>query len=230
MPSVTGVIQRIVTSLKFGRYDHRSVFAHIFHDRFWGDYESVSGMGSRMSQTETIRVQLPLIFQEYAVKTLFDAPCGDLNWMKEILAATDIDYIGGDIVPEVVDLARRNSPDPAFRFSVFDIAEDPFPAADLWLCRDVLFHLSFATIAMALNNFCRSDIPLMLVTTHTDDSVKNRNIVTGDFRYIDLFKPPFSWPESMVLKRFTDFAPPAPPRDMILVRRVDLTQHLMSCA
>lgn len=230
MPSLKGAIQRIANSLKFGRYDHRSVFAHIFHDRYWGDYESVSGLGSRMSQTEMIRAQLPLIIEKYAVRTLFDAPCGDLNWMKAILAATDIDYIGGDIVSEVVDLARRNSPNPAYRFSVFDIAEDPFPAADLWLCRDVLFHLSYATIAKALDNFCKSDIPLMLVTTHTDDTVKNRNIVTGDFRYINLLKPPFSWPESMVIERFTDFAPPAPPRDMILIRRDDLAQHMKARA
>jgi hypothetical protein len=226
MPSLKGALQRIGNSLRFGRHNHRSVFSHIFESRYWGDYESVSGLGSRMTQTEVIRAQLPLIIEKYQVKTLFDAPCGDLNWMKAILETTDVDYIGGDIVPEVVELARLNSPNPAYRFSVFDIAEDPFPTADLWLCRDVLFHLSFATIWKALDNFCASGVPLMLVTTHTDSAVKNRNIVTGDFRYLDLFKPPFSLPATMVLERFADFAPPAPPRDMILIRREDLAAHI----
>ena len=66
----------------------------------------------------------------------------------------------------------------------------------------------------------------MLVTTHTDGSVLNRNIVTGDFCYIDLFRPPFSLPPSMVLERFLDFEPPAPARDMILLRRVELATRL----
>jgi len=228
MPSLQGALRRLSNSLKFGRFDHRSVFSHIYKSRYWGDHESVSGLGSRMTQTENIRAQLPEIIEKYAVKTFFDAPCGDLNWMRSVLEAVQVDYIGGDIVPEVVERARQNSPNPAARFMQFDIIEDPFPAADLWLCRDVLFHLSFANIWSALRNFCNSSIPLMLVTTHTDSSVPNRNIVTGDFRYIDLFKPPFSLPASIVLERFPDFAPPAPARDMILIRRDALATHLES--
>ncbi len=226
MPSLKGAFQRLSNSLRFGRYDQRSVFSHIFESRYWGDYESVSGIGSRISQTEEVRTQLPIIIEKYGVRTLFDAPCGDLNWMKSVLETVSIHYIGGDIVPEVVALAQANSPNPAYEFKIFDIATDPFPAADLWLCRDVLFHLSYAVIWQALDNFCRSDVPLMLVTTHTDDTVKNRNIVTGDFRYIDLFKPPFALPATMALERFADFAPPAPPRDMILLRREALAAHL----
>ncbi len=226
MPSLKGALQRLSNSLRFGRYDHRSVFSHIFESRYWGDYESVSGLGSRASQTEGVRAALPRIIEKYNVKVLFDAPCGDLNWMKSVLGDVDVHYIGGDIVPEVVAMAQANSPDPAHEFRVFDIAADAFPAADLWLCRDVLFHLSYATIWKALDNFCASSIPLMLVTTHTDATVKNRNIVTGDFRYLDLFKPPFSLPATMVLERFSDFAPPAPPRDMILIRREALAAHI----
>ena len=226
MPSLIGLKNRLHSALKFGRHDHRSVFSHIFNDRYWGDEESVSGIGSRMVQTETIRRELPRIIAEHRVKRLFDAPCGDLNWMRSVLAETKVDYAGGDIVPEVVELARQNSPEPTYQFSVFDITRDRFPAADLWLCRDVLFHLSFANIWKALENFAGSDVSMMLVTTHTDERVVNRDIWTGDFRLLDLFKPPFLLPRSMVLDRFPDYAEPMPARDMVLFRREDVAAHL----
>ena len=228
MPSLSGIKYRINSAFKFGRHDHRSVFAKIFVDRYWGDEESVSGIGSRMGQTEHIRREMPRILKQFNVKRLFDAPCGDLNWMKLVLAETKIDYHGGDIVPEVLEIARRNSPDPAYPFTVFDITSDTFPTADLWLCRDVLFHLSFANIWKVLENFARSDVQLMLVTTHTETNIRNRDIFTGDFRLIDLFSPPFSLPLSTVLDRFPDYADPMPPRDMILLRREDLAAHLQT--
>lgn len=226
MPSVAGLKNRLFSALKFGRHDHRKVFVRIFKDRHWGDEESVSGIGSRFIQTEHIRRELPILLRNYDIKKLFDAPCGDLNWMKAVLLQTKIDYLGGDIVPQVVERARLNSPDPAFGFNVFDIVNDRFPTADLWMCRDVLFHLSYANIWKTLGNFSRSEIEFMLVTTHTEQDLVNRDIWTGDFRLLDLLKPPFSFPAEMVLHRFPDYAKPLPPRDMILIRRADLAKHL----
>lgn len=226
MPSLTGVVNRIKNTIKFGRFDHKNVFDHIFRNRYWGDFESVSGIGSRLAQTENIRMQLPILFNTYLIETLFDAPCGDLNWMRDVLNKTSINYIGGDIVPEVVRIAERNSPNPSFQFRVFDITSDDFPKADMWLCRDVLFHLSYSNIWKSLENFCRSEIPMMLVTTHTDNDIKNRNITTGDFRYINLLKPPFLLPEQMIIERIIDFNPPQPAREVILIRRIDLARHM----
>jgi hypothetical protein len=225
-----GLQKKLTNLIRYGRHDHRSVFSKIFKDRGWGDEESVSGIGSRMEQTESIRRELPRIIAQYKIQRLFDAPCGDLNWIKPVLLEAQVDYVGGDIVPDVVELARRNSPDPRFEFKVFDITQDAFPTADVWLCRDVLFHLSYANIWKAFENFCRSEIGLMLVTTHTANNIENYDIWTGDFRLLDLFKPPFSLPKSIVVDRFPDYADPMPERDMVLLRRQDLTQHLRSRA
>jgi len=217
---------RLRSAVKFARHDHRSVFSRIYNERYWGDDESVSGIGSRMASTESVRLELPRIIEQYRVRRLFDAPCGDLNWIRPVLKQTKVDYVGGDIVPEVVELARRNSPSETCVFTVFDITSDPFPSADLWLCRDVLFHLSFDNIWKALANFARSDVGLMLVTTHTAPDIANRNIWNGDFRLLDLFKPPFSLPPSIVVDRFPDYAEPQPQRDMVLLRRQDIAEHL----
>src|SRR4051812_11105782 len=102
------VRDRLSSAARYGRYDHRSIFSKIYRDREWGDDESVSGIGSRMVQTAHIRHELPRIIREYQIGKLFDAPCGDLNWMKHVLAEAEVDYEGADIVPEVVELARQN--------------------------------------------------------------------------------------------------------------------------
>ena len=125
--------------------------------------------------------------------------------------------------PEVV-IWPTETPDPAYR-SCFRHTRDRFPSADLLVCLDVLF-TSFAHIWKALENFGQSDVAMMLVTTHTDERVVNRDIWTGDFRLVDLFKPPFSLPPAIVLERFPDYAEPLPARDMVLIRREDLAQHL----
>ena len=203
--------------MRFGILNRRSVFSHIYKSRYWGDTESVSGPGSSLDQTAPIRDALPALVRERRVSSIFDAPCGDLNWMKAILPAMAIDYEGGDIVPELVDRARRATDYPNAVFRTFDITRSSFPLADLWLCRDVLFHLSFTDIQRVLDNFARSSIPYVLVTSHIGGEVKNRPIVTGDFRQLDLLKAPFKLKPEDVITRFYDFVPPARPREMLLL-------------
>lgn len=224
MVTLTSVTRRIGRAIRFGRHDHKQVFQHIFDSRYWGEKESLSGIGSSLTQTESIRRELPLLLARHGATSLFDAPCGDLHWMRHILGDLDVSYIGGDIVPGVVDEARARFESPNVSFRVFDITQDEFPEADLWLCRDVLFHLSYKMVRKALSNFARSKVKYMLVTTHTAPSIRNRNIVTGDFRLIDLFKPPFNLPQDIVIDRFADYAPPATPRDMVLISREDIVR------
>ena len=67
------------------------------------------------------------------------------------------------------------------------------PDADVWMCRDCLFHFSDRNIWRALQNFLQSDINYLLTTTFPE-STENRNIATGDFRPLNLELPPFSFP------------------------------------
>lgn len=226
MPTLSGMIRRVGRAVKFGRFDSRSVFEHIYKTRYWGSRESVSGMGSRLDQTVQVRSELVQLMRRHDIETIFDAPCGDLNWMKEILKNEQFGYTGGDIVEEVVELARKNCPRNDCHFLNFDITRDPFPDADMWICRDVLFHLSYKQIYKSLENFCSSKIKFILVTSHTSDWIKNRNIVTGDFRQLDLLKPPFNFDRDHIIDRITDFSDPAPPRDLILLRREHVARKM----
>lgn len=224
MVDIKSAIRRVVRTLNFSRFDHKRVFQHIYDKRYWGDQESVSGIGSSLEQTAPIRRELPDLFRKHGIKSLIDAPCGDLHWMQHVLREVDVSYTGGDIVPDIVHSAENRKARQDDKFIIFDITDEKFPDVDLWICRDVLFHFSYNQIRKTLANFVSSNVEYILVTTHTAPNISNRNIATGDFRRIDIFKPPFSFPRSIVIDRFDDYVPPAEPREMVLIRRTDLAK------
>lgn len=222
MPNPVSVLRRAKRALRFGFRTREGAFRHIFESRYWGGTESVSGVGSSLVQTEHIRAELPKLVRRFGINSILDAPCGDLYWMKHVLPEMDLDYIGADIVQGVVNLAQANNTYDRAEFRQLDIVEGPLPSADLWLCRDVLFHLSFKEIRQALRNFLNSEIDYILVTSHKGEHVPNWNLVTGDFRELNLFTSPFDFPSGKVLHRFDDYAPPFPAREMVMFRREDL--------
>ena len=53
-------------------------------DKTFGGMESASGPGSSLHQTERLRAALPKAFEQLAIRSLVDALCGDLNWMRRL--------------------------------------------------------------------------------------------------------------------------------------------------
>jgi hypothetical protein len=161
-----------------------------------------SGDGSTLGATTPIRKELPLIFKNFDVQTLLDAPCGDLVWMGVVIKQNpDIKYIGADIVKRLVD--KHNSAyleNPNVNFVHLDVTEDDLPPADLWNLRDCLFHLPHEMSFQALDNFVRSEIKYLLTSSHFNDT--NKDIPVRGFEYLNLFRPPFNFPEP--LHRFVD--------------------------
>lgn len=184
------------------------VFEHHYRNRVWmngSNEESVSGPGSMLSYTAPFRAELARLVTERGFASLFDAPCGDFNWMRLWLdemarSGAPIDYTGGDIVAPMVEENRRRFGREGVAFRVFDIVADPFPQADLWLCRDCLIHLSHANIFAALRNFVNSDIDFCLLTTHRREDT-NRDIANGGYRRLNLCRAPFNLPEPRALLR-----------------------------
>jgi hypothetical protein len=168
-----------------------SVFARIYTENGWGDPESRSGSGSTMQNTEEVRRLLPGLLAELGVGAMLDVPCGDFHWMSSI--SMDVDYIGGDIVDELVIANRRRHAGPRRRFERIDLLAGGLPRADLVLCRDCLVHLSFRHVFAALASI-RASGSTWLLTTTFDGVGENRDIATGNWRRLDLTKPPFSLP------------------------------------
>ncbi len=177
---------------RLSRRTPAEVFRRYYDKNKWGDAGSRSGKGSSLAATEELRRLLPPLLTELGVTELLDVPCGDFHWM----AQTDLSglrYTGGDIVPEMIARNREEHGRDGVRFQVIDLIKGPLPRADLVFCRDCLVHLSNAHIAAALENVRRSGATWLLTTTFPD-APENRDIATGQWRKVDLTKPPFRLP------------------------------------
>lgn len=150
---------------------------------------------------------------------LLDAPCGDFNWMQHVRLPENCRYVGGDIVAPLVAKLQAQYEGPERQFRIIDIVEEELPQADLWLCRDVLFHLPTADAVKTLKNFARSRVSYLLTTTYDFQQV-NADVGPGGFRYVNLRKPPFSLPPPE--HKIADFVAPAPPRYLALWSRAQV--------
>ena len=184
-------------------------FEKIYVSNFWADNQSNSGSGSSLEGTKNIRIHLPLLIKKFNIKTVIDAPCGDMNWMSYILKDIDINYHGLDIVEKIIfsnnQKFKNNALFPEWKedkiiFSKKDITIDKLPKADLLICRDCLFHFSNNDILLFLNNFISSDIKYLLLTSHLNkkNDFKNTDIITGDYRLLDFFSSPFNYEKNYI--------------------------------
>jgi hypothetical protein len=176
-------------------------FTKIYMDNYWLDSESKSGSGSSLSSTQNIRFHLPVIFKKFKINKVFDAPCGDFNWMFHVLKKNNnIDYLGADIVEKLIFINKKKFENNRIKFKKLDIRLDKLPNSDLMICRDCLFHFCYKDIFLFLKNFLSSKIKYILLTSNLnlEHKFKNKDIITGDFRLIDLFSEPFNFNKNFI--------------------------------
>lgn len=198
-------------------------FEEIYRGNHWNDPESASGDGSNMAYTAPLRAALPGLVKRLGVKRFLDAPCGDFNWMRHVDLG-GANYIGGDIAPSLVaDLkAKYERADREFR--LLNIIDDELPEADIWQCRDVLIHLPNEAGLRAIQNFARSPVKYLLVSTYPF-ARENRDVEMGGFRYVNVRKAPFNLPKP--LEMLDDFIVPEAPRYMALYDRETVAKAVL---
>jgi hypothetical protein len=126
-------------------------------------------------------------------RSLLDAACGAFGWVASCVEG--LDYIGADIVPAIIteNLARAQGGAFEGQFFTADINQSALPKTDVVLCRDGLVHLSFSNIEKALARFRESGAEWLLATTFSAWE-HNADCEDGDWRALNLQKPPFCWP------------------------------------
>lgn len=180
--------------LKVGHLKHANTsdrFREIYRLGVWvhrDNQDARSGLGSELAATDSVRSQLIDILSTTACGRLLDVGCGDWTWMQNV--ALPCNYLGIDVVPEVI-AANQAHEREGVAFQLLDAIRDPLPKADVALCREVLFHLSFEDGLKVLANIKRS--AKWLIAT-TDDTWFNSNIRTGDYRPLNLRQRPFVLP------------------------------------
>ena len=141
-------------------------FNLIYKTNFWSSNESVSGYGSELKNTINIEKEIINIVKKYQIKSILDAPCGDFNWVKNVLDK-NLSYIGGAIVQEIIDNNIRK----------------------------------FKSIKLFFENFKKSKINYLLLTSYklkdTNKEIDNLDIPDGEYREIDLTRPPFLLPKPL---------------------------------
>ena len=182
--------RRMLRQARLLLLSRETVFSEIYQKNKWGAPSSRSGVGSTRSETQLIQAQLALLLKELNVKSMLDAPCGDFNWMSAV--ALNADYIGADIVADLIENNRKSHAAPNRRFLQLDICHDPLPTVDLIFCRDGLVHLSHADIVRALRNFKASGARY-LFTTFFPNCDLNANIATGMWRPLNFCLPAFQF-------------------------------------
>ena len=168
-------------------------FERIYSTNLWSDPETRSGVGSSLDSTAVVRAELPKALRELDARVLLDVPCGDFTWMKRV-DLSGIEYIGGDIVPSIIEENQRLHTTESRSFIHLDLTRDELPDADVLLCRDCLVHLSYANIRAVFANISRSNIRYVLMTSFPGRG-GNYDVVDGDWRTLDFQAPPFSLPE-----------------------------------
>jgi 2-polyprenyl-3-methyl-5-hydroxy-6-metoxy-1,4-benzoquinol methylase len=174
--------------------DRRQVFEQIYSRGIWlnrNEHDVLSGVGSRLEATVGVRANLPALLACIGARSMVDVGCGDFTWMQHV--ALGVKYIGVDVVASVVETNQRLYGSVQRDFRCVDAVAEPLPAADAVLCREVLFHLSFADARRLLENIKASGARHLIATTDTVTNF-NSDIRTGDFRLLNLRKRPFRFP------------------------------------
>ena len=135
----------------------------------------------------------------------------DCNWIKNIFKNNKIKYLGVDIVAELIEKNKiEYSSKKNFNFKFSDLTKNKIPSADLIICRDLLFHLSFKDGKRFLKNLSKSKYKYLLMTSHSngiDNNFNNvKDIESGDFRKINIFKKPYNFNKNyeLLIKDFFD--------------------------
>lgn len=187
----------VYARLKYKGKSYEDVFQTIHSTNGWEGEDSVSGQGSDLEQTESLRSALPDVLTELKINSILDIPCGDHFWMN-LVNMDEVNYTGADLVKGLVDYCQNNYASENKTFKQLDLVKDDLGQYDLIFVRDCFVHLSIENIQLALQNIKRSGSTYLMTTTFTDKS-KNLDIVNGGWRYLNFEKPPFNFPAPIIL-------------------------------
>jgi SAM-dependent methyltransferase len=170
------------------------VFTSIYDNEVWGveGEKCLSGFGSTVKSTEEYRRFIQNVFVLADIHSVVDAGCGDWVFSKEI-NWKGINYIGYDAVLSVIEENKNKYGKSNISFIQGDILSIDLPPADLLICKDVLQHLTNEDVLTFIKQLPK--FKYCLITNDIDratNTSQNQDIQRGDYRTIDLTRPPFS--------------------------------------
>lgn len=172
-------------------HDAGQIFGHIYASDHW---DGGSGVGSAPDATEPYRRVLAEILGASDVGSVVDVGCGDWQ-LGSLVDWSGVDYLGLDVVPEVVERNGARFGSRGVRFSVLDGRQEALPAGDLLLAKDVLQHWPNADVSAFLGR-ALAQYRYCLITNDVESvhwtGPANQDIALGEWRTLDLESAPFA--------------------------------------
>jgi len=166
--------------------------AYMVHE--FGNLEFAPAEGTALSEAVALRTVLSKLLKELEISTILDAGCGNAYWSSHV-SLDDCDYIGVDIVEELISLNNNKYGSNKRTFQVLDIINDSLPAVDLIICRNVLTYFPLKDIFKTLCNFRKTGARYLIVTSFMRDIDRNIDGVRDNWRILNLQRPPFNFPK-----------------------------------
>ncbi len=215
----------------------RRTFQSIYNRAIWGKGDAspfYSGVGSNGPAAEFYVERMSALLQQHAQELerplrVVDLGCGDFRIGKALIERLpDLEYLGCDIVPELIAHNTATHAAERVTFKTLDAVCDPLPAADVCLVRQVFQHLSNADIQAVLRQMNYSALyvteghPVRQVGPVNPDKVIGASVrfdwKTGQGRGVELNQAPYNLPSREVFR----FA--VPPNEVLITERLNMTK------
>ncbi|CAM9425819.1 unnamed protein product, partial [Phaeothamnion confervicola] len=174
----------------------QTFFDHVYDYDVWSRYAPgapSSGSGSSVEITARIRRALEEVIRWGAVKSILDAPCGDMTWMRHVDLG-DASYLGVDVSAVVIERNRRHGGQNhgRFTFARLDLVGGEWPRGyDLVFVRDLMYHQTPAANLAVIDNVERSGARLAMMSTHIVADENRNNYLLAQGHRINLLRPPY---------------------------------------
>jgi SAM-dependent methyltransferase len=173
----------------------KAAFEKVYDDATWGTNDSGvghSGVGSTENATQLYRVFLEGFLKDANIHSVVDAGCGDWEFSK-LIDWTGIDYKGFDIVDKVIAADKKQFEKPNIHFFQANIIDADLPPADLLIVKHVLQHLPNADVAKLITQFHKYKHVIVVNGVNALSlTAPNTDIKPGEYRELDITRPPFS--------------------------------------
>jgi SAM-dependent methyltransferase len=167
-----------------------------------------SGLGSLVGSTVTYRYTIESFIRLNDVHSVLDLGCGDWQFSKLIPWENyDISYLGLDLSRVIIEKNTAAFGTERCQFKVIREPSEIFGLGrfDLVICKDVLIHVPNSVANEYLDVFdAAARYALVTVDAFPSDRI-NEDIEIGDYRAMDIRKPPFSR-DSSIIAEYVNFS------------------------
>jgi SAM-dependent methyltransferase len=148
-----------------------------------------SGWGSQPDYNRGYRRFLERFLVYNRIQSVVDFGCGDWSFSR-LLNWHGASYLGLDCVPSVIQQNKELYERGNVRFQCLEFGDYRFPSSDLLIVKDVLQHWSNDRVRQFLP--MTRQAPFVLLVNDFLWVGENGDIPDGQYRKMDLTKPPFS--------------------------------------